>query len=69
LLLLPDDLKVWEKIAPFNVTVNSVCPGYTLTDRVRNLAQATAQKEGTFPETIIKKRESSIPMGRLGTPE
>jgi 3-oxoacyl-[acyl-carrier protein] reductase len=57
------------ELAPFNVTVNSVCPGYTLTDRVRNLAQATAQKEGTSPEAIIKKWESSIPMGRLGTPE
>jgi 3-oxoacyl-[acyl-carrier protein] reductase len=57
------------ELAPFNVTVNSVCPGYTLTDRVRNLAQATAQKEGTLPEDIIKKWEKAIPMGRLGTPE
>jgi 3-oxoacyl-[acyl-carrier protein] reductase len=57
------------ELAPFNVTVNSVCPGYTLTDRVRNLAQATAQKEGTTAEAVIKRWESSIPMGRLGTPE
>jgi 3-oxoacyl-[acyl-carrier protein] reductase len=57
------------ELAPFNVTVNSVCPGYTLTDRVRSLAQSTAQKEGTTAETVIKRWESSIPMGRLGTPE
>jgi len=57
------------ELAPFNVTVNSVCPGYTLTDRVRNLAQATAQKEGTTAAAIIKKWEAAIPAGRLGTPE
>lgn len=58
-----------NELAPFHITVNSVCPGYTLTDRVRNLAKATAEKEKTTPEAIIKRWESSIPMGRLGTPE
>ena len=58
-----------NELAPFNITVNSVCPGYTLTDRVRNLARVTAEKEKTTPEAIIKRWESSIPMGRLGTPE
>lgn len=57
------------ELAPFNITVNSVCPGYTLTDRVRTLAQATAQKEGTTAEAIIQKWTDTIPMGRLGTPE
>jgi 3-oxoacyl-[acyl-carrier protein] reductase len=58
-----------NELAPYNITVNSVCPGYTLTDRVRSLAQVTAEKEGTTPEAVIKRWESSIPMGRLGTPE
>jgi 3-oxoacyl-[acyl-carrier protein] reductase len=58
-----------NELAPFNITVNSVCPGYTLTDRVRNLAKAVAEKEKTSPEAIIKRWEASIPMGRLGTPE
>jgi 3-oxoacyl-[acyl-carrier protein] reductase len=58
-----------NELAPFNITVNSVCPGYTLTDRVRNLAKATAEKEKTTPEAIIRRWESSIPMGRLGTPD
>jgi len=49
--------------------VNNVCPGYTLTDRVRKLAEVTAEKEGTTPQEIIKRWESQIPMGRLGTPE
>ncbi len=56
------------ELAPFNITVNSVCPGYTLTDRVLNLAQATAEKESSTAEAIIKKWTDTIPMGRLGTP-
>ncbi|HOH73809.1 MAG TPA: SDR family oxidoreductase, partial [Syntrophales bacterium] len=57
------------ELAPFNVTVNSVCPGYTLTDRVRNLAKVVGEKEKVAPEAVIKRWEATIPMGRLGTPE
>lgn len=58
-----------NELAPFNITVNSVCPGYTLTDRVRNLSKVLAEKEGTKPEEIIRRWEAEIPMKRLGTPE
>ena len=58
-----------NELAPYNVTVNSVCPGYTLTDRVRTLAKTVAEKEKTSPEEIIGRWKASIPMGRLGTPE
>ena len=49
------------ELAPFNVTVNNVCPGYTLTDRVRTLAVTTAEKEGTTPEAVIGRWESPSP--------
>lgn len=58
-----------NELAPYNVTVNNVCPGYTLTDRVRNLAKVTAEREGTDAEEVIKRWEAQIPMRRLGTPE
>jgi 3-oxoacyl-[acyl-carrier protein] reductase len=58
-----------NELAAFGITVNSVCPGYILTDRVRNLAAGVAEKEGTTPEAVIKTWEASIPMGRLGRPE
>ncbi|MBC7357789.1 MAG: SDR family oxidoreductase [Desulfacinum sp.] len=58
-----------NELAPYNITVNNVCPGYTLTERVRSLAVVTAEKEGTTPEEIIARWQSTIPMGRLGTPE
>ncbi|MCK9229588.1 MAG: SDR family oxidoreductase [Syntrophales bacterium] len=58
-----------NELAPFNITVNSVCPGYTMTERVRTLAASMAEKEQTTPEEIIRRWESAIPMGRMGTPE
>lgn len=58
-----------NELAPFNVTVNNVCPGYTMTERVRKLAIDVAQKKGTTPEAIVKAWTATIPMGRLGTPE
>lgn len=58
-----------NELAQYNVTVNSVCPGYTLTDRVRNLSKVFAERENTTPEKIIERWESDISMGRLGTPE
>jgi 3-oxoacyl-[acyl-carrier protein] reductase len=58
-----------NELAPHNITVNNVCPGYTMTERVRSLARVTAEKEGTTPEAVIRRWESSVPMGRLGSPE
>jgi 3-oxoacyl-[acyl-carrier protein] reductase len=58
-----------NELARFNITVNNVCPGYTMTDRVRRVSEAVAAREGTTPEAIVKRWESEIPMGRLGRPE
>ena len=64
-LLVHDDVEC----DPCRECDDSVCPGYTLTERVRSLAKTVAEKEQTTPEAIIKRWESAIPMGRLGTPE
>lgn len=58
-----------NELAQFNITVNSVCPGYTMTERVRQVSEAVAARESTTPEMVIKKWEAEIPMGRLGKPE
>ena len=58
-----------NELAPFNVTVNSVCPGYTMTERVRSLSRVLAEKQKTTPEAIVGKWEAEIPMKRIGTPE
>jgi 3-oxoacyl-[acyl-carrier protein] reductase len=47
---------------------NELAP-HNITERVRSLARVTAEKEGTTPEAVIRRWESSVPMGRLGSPE
>ncbi len=56
------------EVAEFGVTVNTVLPGYTATERVQELAKALAAKEGVAPEQIRARWESEIPLGRLAEP-
>jgi 3-oxoacyl-[acyl-carrier protein] reductase len=58
-----------NELAPDGITVNNILPGYTRTERVEELAQAMATKEGTRPEDFVKGWEKEIPMKRLGEPE
>ena len=58
-----------NEYAPHGVTVNNVCTGYTLTERVRSLAEARAAQEGITPESVIAGFVASVPMKRLGRPE
>jgi 3-oxoacyl-[acyl-carrier protein] reductase len=57
-----------NEVAPFNVTVNNMLPGYTRTDRVEQLARATGEKTGASTADALAKWEREIPMGRLGEP-
>jgi 3-oxoacyl-[acyl-carrier protein] reductase len=57
------------EVAADGVTVNTLIPGYTRTERVEELAVANAQKEGTTPATILARFEREIPMHRLAEPE
>ncbi|MCD4817950.1 MAG: SDR family oxidoreductase [Candidatus Cloacimonetes bacterium] len=54
-------------VAVDNITVNSICPGYTKTDRVENLAKNFAQKNNSTETSFYEKLESNIPMKRIGT--
>ena len=56
------------EVAADGVTVNSVCPGYTATERLEELAAATAQRDGRSREDVSAEWASSIPAGRLGRP-
>ena len=58
-----------DQLAPFGVTVNSVCPGYTMTERVENLAKSFAESGKGTVEDFYRKAEAEIPMGRIGTTE
>ena len=58
------------ELAPDNITVNNVCPGRILTDRLRQIYHINERvKQGVSEEAVLKEMAQSIPMGRVGKPE
>jgi 3-oxoacyl-[acyl-carrier protein] reductase len=57
-----------NEVAPYGITVNNILPGYTRTERVEQLSDATARREGISSEAALARWEAEIPMGRLGQP-
>jgi NAD(P)-dependent dehydrogenase (short-subunit alcohol dehydrogenase family) len=49
-------------MAPYNVTVNAICPGVTLTPMQLDYAAKTAAEQGTTTEEYLAKRAERIPM-------
>ena len=58
-----------NEVAADGITVNTILPGYTATERVQDLANAIAEREAVDPARIRARWESEIPMRRLGRPE
>ncbi len=52
-----------------NILVNIVCPGPTLTDRMKELINKTVQDTGKSYEEVEKTWIDPIPLRRLGKPE
>ena len=57
------------ELAPHGVTVNSVLPGHTMTDRQTHLAQVRADREGTTVEQALIEQAKAIPAGRIAGAE
>lgn len=53
-----------DEFGPYHITVNNVAPGLILTDRIKDTVPA-----GADPETALKEKAKSIPLGRIGKPE
>lgn len=58
-----------NELAPDNITVNNVLPGFTETGRLTELFEAKAKKLGKTAEEVRDEAVASIPAGRLGRPE
>ena len=58
-----------NELARDNILVNCVAPGFTATDRVVELADAVAAREGITRDAVQRRTESTIALGRMGTPE
>jgi 3-oxoacyl-[acyl-carrier protein] reductase len=58
-----------HEVGADNIRVNVLCPGFTATDRVLNLAKAESARTGESIDDIIKKRGSACPLKRVGKPD
>lgn len=57
------------ELAPHNILVNTICPGPIATDRLKELTQEYATREGiAFNEAEKRLWVSQIPLGRVGQP-
>lgn len=58
-----------REVAEENVTVNTVCPGYVLTDRLRSLIEKRAREGQVSVDEAMAAGIAEIPAGRFGTPD
>ncbi|HQJ46028.1 MAG TPA: SDR family oxidoreductase, partial [Ignavibacteriaceae bacterium] len=52
-----------------NITVNNIAPGYTLTNRIYELAVNRGKISGKSHEEILTDMVRDVPMNRLGSPD
>lgn len=61
--------KTISKELPPGITINSVLPGFTDTERLERLKAANAERQGVSEEDVEAKWLAATPEGRLGQPE
>jgi 3-oxoacyl-[acyl-carrier protein] reductase len=58
-----------NELGASGITINTVCPGYTDTERLKSLAAFKAEAAGVKVEDIYAEWIAQIPVGRVGRPE
>lgn len=58
-----------QQIAADGITANTLCPGFHLTERLKNLSLSIAKKEGISVEDVYARWAESTPMKRIGDPK
>jgi len=58
-----------NELAEYGILVNAVCPGWTRTSRIENLAKSRAIQTGRNYDDVIDGWTSKIPLKRLAQPE
>ncbi len=58
-----------NELGPKGIRVNSINPSWTWTDRVQQLMEDRAERNGTTVEEEVAKAIAEIPLGRMGTVE
>lgn len=57
------------ELAPSKIRVNQIIPGRIDTDRVRQLDEINAKKQGISPDQARTRALGAIPLGRYGEPD
>ncbi len=58
-----------NQIAEFNITLNNVAPGLTLTGRLNEIAQIRAKDADISKDEMLKKMANDVPLKRLASPK
>ena len=58
-----------REVAADGVTVNTLGPGYTATERVKHLFEDNAARQNTTPEALEQRLLAQIPARRMARPE
>lgn len=58
-----------NQVGEFNITVNNIAPGLTLTGRLDELAELRAKDANITKEEMLKKMANDIPLKRIGEPK
>jgi 3-oxoacyl-[acyl-carrier protein] reductase len=58
-----------QELAADNILVNSICPGWILTDRLVSVIHKRAGSQGKFYDQALAEVTASIPLKRCGSPE
>lgn len=57
-----------NEVGQFNITVNSILPGFISTGRLDQLIEGNAKRRNTTKEKITEEMINTIPLKRLGDP-
>lgn len=58
-----------NEVAKYNITVNNIAPGFTLTNRLYELALERSRREKISHEEVLAEMAKQIPMKRLALPQ
>ena len=57
------------ELSKFGITVNTVCPGPTYTNRANDLIERRCEKDSITREQVIARIVANVPIGRMAQPD
>lgn len=58
-----------KELGPHGILVNTICPGYTRTDRLEELAESRVKAAGITKDQYYELLGKNVPLGRIGEAE